>query len=163
MITTANKPIKICKYLSKKWLPDPQGHLILTIVVSGSEDKRVRIWQSTLRGVSCCTGRRTKWQLDSKVVLSSVSSAGTSRCTYRDAPELARGTVNIYTDPTTSKLTHSQVQSRGQQEERGSFAKSRIRQHIREINDSLYTPVGVFGPRCTPRSTARGGNIRTFR
>ena len=43
MITTGNKPIKICKYLSKEWLPDPQGHPILTIVVSSSEDERVRI------------------------------------------------------------------------------------------------------------------------
>ena len=51
-------------------LLDPQEHPISTLVVSGSEDERVRIWhantnrlESTLRGVSCCTGRRTEWQL----------------------------------------------------------------------------------------------------
>ena len=44
LITTANKPIKICKHLAKKWLPDPQVHPILTIVVPGSEDERVRTW-----------------------------------------------------------------------------------------------------------------------
>ena len=75
--------------------PDPQWHPTLTIIVSGSEDKRVRIWQantycleSTLHSVSCCTGRWTKWQL---VALLPVGLAGTSCCTwwiplYRDAP-----------------------------------------------------------------------------